>query len=90
MGVYEGTEEVLAVADHPRIVDAGDADCPDARVGRCPLRVHAVLNERSSERRIKEGEGLRLERQVGVPTTEPSLARHKRHSRIADDTPKSR
>ena len=43
VGVYEGTEEVLAVADHPRIADAGNTDRPDAGISRGALRVHTIL-----------------------------------------------
>ena len=43
VGVYEGTEEVLAVADHPRIADAGDTDRVDTGISRGALRVHVVL-----------------------------------------------
>ena len=45
MGLYEGTEKVLAVTDHPRAADAGDTHRFDARVSRCAIRIHVVLME---------------------------------------------
>ena len=43
VGVHEGTEEVLAVADHSRVADVGNADRLDAGVGSRAVRVHAIL-----------------------------------------------
>ena len=43
MGLHEGTEKVLAVADHTRAAHAGDAHRVDARVRRCAIRLHVVL-----------------------------------------------
>ena len=43
VGVHEGTEEVLAIADHPRIADAGNTDRPDTGISRCALCLHIVL-----------------------------------------------
>ena len=43
MGLHEGTEKVLAVADNTRAAYAGDAHRVDARVCRCAIRLHLVL-----------------------------------------------
>ena len=43
VGFYEGTEKVLAVADHPRIADAGDTHRPDAGISRGAICLHVVL-----------------------------------------------
>ena len=45
MGLHEGTEKVLAVADYPRSAHAGDTHRLDARVSRCAIRIHVVLME---------------------------------------------
>ena len=45
MGLHEGTEKVLAVADHTRAAYAGDTHRIDARIRRRTIRVHVVLME---------------------------------------------
>ena len=43
MGIHEGTEKVLAIADYTRAAHAGDTHRFDARVRRCAIRIHVVL-----------------------------------------------
>ena len=45
MGLHEGTEKVLAIADHTGAAHAGDAYRIDARIRRCAIRIHVVLME---------------------------------------------
>jgi hypothetical protein len=54
VGLHEGTEKVLAVADHTRATYAGDAHRFDARVRRGALRVHVVLTSLVSIRGSEE------------------------------------
>lgn len=60
VGVYEGTEEVLAVADHPRIADAGNTDRPDAGISRGALRVHTILTGFRRGVELTKGKGRHL------------------------------
>ena len=45
MGIYEGTEEVLAIANYTRASPARYADCVDARLSGRALCVYLVLGE---------------------------------------------
>lgn len=43
VGFHEGTEKVLAAADHPRPAHARDAHRADAGVSRRAIHLHVVL-----------------------------------------------
>jgi len=90
VGVHEGTEKVLAAADHPGPAHARDVDRPDAGVSGRALRIYVVLMTSKSERaRPKAGAVQTLEPfEVRSLREWPWLERYKTRSRTVGDTPK--
>jgi hypothetical protein len=61
VGFHEGTEKVLAVADHPRPPHARDAHRADAGVSRRAIHLHVVLAVVQGMRRLAKSESRNLE-----------------------------
>ena len=86
MGIYEGTEEVLAVADHHGAVDAWNAHRADAGFSSGPIHLHVVL---AKEEKVTEGEEQKPEHFEDRSLTRlPWLERNKTRSQIVDGIPR--
>ena len=86
VGIHEGTEKVLVVADHSGPDDAWNAHRADAGLSSGPIHLHVVLGEKE---RTTEGGEQKPERFLDRSRTGLLwLEQNKTHNQIAGGIPK--